>query len=73
MLNFDLSMVPVGTFGLCKGLGRWMDAPMNRNRWDQHCECFIDFCCTQLYLCHANSIHFVPVPYRARHWHAGLT
>ena len=29
-----------------KGLGPWTDAAMNRNLWDQHCESFIEFCCT---------------------------
>ena len=29
-----------------KGLGRWIDAAMNRDVWDQHCKSFIEFCCT---------------------------
>ena len=29
-----------------KGLGPWTDAAMNRSLWDQHCESFIEFCCT---------------------------
>ena len=30
-----------------KGLGRWIEAAMNRDVWDQHCKFFIEFCCTQ--------------------------
>ena len=29
-----------------KGLGRWIEAAMNRDVWDQHCKSFIEFCCT---------------------------
>ena len=29
-----------------QGLGPWTDAAMNRKFWDQHCESFIEFCCT---------------------------
>ena len=26
--------------------GRWIQAAMNRDVWDQHCKSFIEFCCT---------------------------
>ena len=29
-----------------KGLGRWIEAAMNRDVWDQHCKSFSEFCCT---------------------------
>ena len=29
-----------------KSLGRWIDAAMSCNLWNQHCISFIEFCCT---------------------------